>query len=156
MSINEILAKNPLPLEDQFLVAYFNSQQPCLGDAFVIYEMLAKKGYTQSGFSSELHDRLIGNPQTGFVGAVIKGTKVFCSVHLGHKLESDGSCSHCQQAENEYGMDVAEARAMRLAEQVYENDDFFERAVPAEESLAGENTLALGKVRVSDVVFGAE
>lgn len=58
-------------------------------------------------------------------GAVIRAKTltqngIFCSIH-GDELDKDGDCPTCGQNEEIVALDMAEARAMRLADIVAEN-----------------------------------
>lgn len=69
---------------------------------------------------SELETRL------KYGGAVKKDGKVFCSVHPKIELNNDGSCRECLKTESIMGSDMQEAQAMNKAQEIYENDDYFE------------------------------
>ena len=64
-------------------------------------------------------------------GAFKRGHDYFCSVH-NHKLNKDGSCGLCLETESIIGMEMEEAIAMNRAQQVYENDNYFEEDYPNE------------------------
>jgi len=59
-------------------------------------------------------------------GAYRKDGKIFCSVHPETELNNDGSCKECLRTESIMASDMQEAQAMNKAQEIYENDDYFE------------------------------
>ncbi len=110
-------------------------QGPAQAVAYLAYDHIGQAGWTGSQEFSEVHDRLCcGAAQIGFE---LGGQPfVYCSVHsdeyVMQKLNDEGFCDACDQAEEQAGMDAAEARAERLSEAAGEHDD----DSPLEESLA--------------------
>jgi hypothetical protein len=48
----------------------------------------------------------------------------YCGYHF-EKLSADGECPECWKTEQIIGAEMAEARAMREADRIMENDDYF-------------------------------
>lgn len=101
--------------------------------AEMIYEVLAEDPkWAGDAFSlgrSEVHDRLMAGAAY-VVSDRVKGVRAFCSLH-DYELEQEGDvelgCEHCEIALEDAAADMAEARAMRMADCVAESGlDHFE------------------------------
>ncbi len=61
-------------------------------------------------------------------GAFIRCGKVFCICHSGAEINENGECDECRAVNSIAGAEMTEARAMAQAQDVYEDDNYFEES----------------------------